>query len=73
MPMLAMEKTGCRRDETAVIGHRIYTDVKSGINAGTVSILVMSGETTTEVLNDSEYKPDIVLDAGRKILDILRL
>lgn len=73
MPLLAMEKTGCKKNETAVIGDRIYTDVKSGINAGTVSILVMSGETTTEVLNASEYKPDIVLDSGRKILDILRL
>ena len=72
MPELAMEKTGCTKSQTAVIGDRIYTDIKSGLNAGTVSILVMSGETTEEILQKSNDKPDIVLDSGRTILDILR-
>lgn len=72
MPLLAMEKAGCTPGETAVIGDRIYTDVKSGINAGAVSILVMSGETTKEILDNSDCKPDIVLESGREILDILK-
>jgi ribonucleotide monophosphatase NagD (HAD superfamily) len=60
-----MEEVGVERDETAVIGDRIYTDIKSGVNAGAVSVLVMSGETTEEILNASDVKPDIVLkDAG---------
>lgn len=61
MPRLAMEKTGCKKQETAVIGDRIYTDVKSGLNAGVLSVLVMSGETTEEILSKSEDKPDLVL------------
>ncbi len=36
MPQLAMEKIGCLPKETAVVGDRIYTDIKCGINAGTV-------------------------------------
>ncbi|MBQ3094566.1 MAG: HAD-IIA family hydrolase [Clostridia bacterium] len=65
MPTLAMQKTGFSKEETAVIGDRIYTDVKSGIAAECTSILVMSGETTEEILAASEEKPDIVLaDAG---------
>jgi ribonucleotide monophosphatase NagD (HAD superfamily) len=65
MPILAMEEVGVQREETAVIGDRIYTDIKSGVNAGAVSVLVMSGETTEEILNASDVKPDIVLkDAG---------
>ena len=65
MPQLAMEKTGYERHNTAVIGDRIYTDVKSGLNAGVLSILVMSGETTKEILEASTDKPDLVLkDAG---------
>ncbi len=65
MPMLAMEKVGVGPKETAVIGDRIYTDVKSGLNAGAVSVLVMSGETTKEILESSPDKPDIILkDAG---------
>ncbi|MBQ1988882.1 MAG: HAD-IIA family hydrolase [Clostridia bacterium] len=72
MPVLAMKKTGYEKKETAVIGDRIYTDIKSGINAGTVSILVMSGETTEEILNTSEDKPDFVLESGKELLDIIK-
>ena len=65
MPRLAMEKTGYTPEQTAVIGDRIYTDIKSGLNAGALAILVMSGETTQEILEASAEKPHIVLpDAG---------
>lgn len=65
MPELAMERLGVSKEETCVIGDRIYTDVKSGLNAGVTGILVMSGETTQEILDASEDKPHIVLpDAG---------
>lgn len=68
MPQLAMTKLGYSKEETCVIGDRIYTDVKSGLNAGITSILVMSGETTGEILNASTDKPHIVLqDAGELI------
>lgn len=68
---LAMEKAGCTRDKTAVVGDRIYTDVKSGINAGVLSILVMSGETTEEILKNSADKPDIVLQNAGEIIKYL--
>ena len=54
------------------MGDRIYTDVKSGLAAGCVGILVMSGETTYEILNASDVKPDLVLESGQEILDILK-
>ena len=51
-----------------VIGDRIYTDIKSGLNAGIYTILVLSGETTQEILDASEEKPHMVLsDAGQMI------
>ncbi len=68
MPKLAMEKWGYTAQETAVIGDRIYTDVKSGINAGVYSVLVMSGETTQSILDNSDVKPDIVLPSAESIL-----
>ena len=68
MPQLAMKKWGVTPEETVVIGDRIYTDIKSGLNAGTLTILVMSGETTAEILESSEDKPHIVMqDAGELI------
>lgn len=72
MPQLAMEKTGYNEKQTAVIGDRIYTDIKSGINANTVTVLVMSGETTTEILENSPEKPDIVLPSGKEMLEIIK-
>ena len=71
MPKLAMEMKGVSKEQTAVVGDRIYTDIKSGINAGCISILVMSGETTKEILDSSEDKPDLVLESGEDILEIL--
>ncbi len=68
MPELAMQKFGYHKEETVVVGDRIYTDIKSGLNAGTYTILVLSGETTEEILNASEEKPHLVLqDAGEMI------
>lgn len=71
MPKLAMEKFGVSPEKTAVVGDRIYTDVKSGLNAGAVSVLVMSGETTKEILEGSLDKPDIVLEDAGEILKFL--
>ncbi len=71
MPELAMERTGYSKEETAVVGDRIYTDIKSGLNAGITGILVMSGETTREILERSPEKPHLVLDDCGEILKIL--
>ena len=72
MPSLAMERLGVTGAATAVIGDRIYTDIKSGINAGTVTVLVLSGETTLDILESSPDKPDFVLESAKEILDVLR-
>lgn len=72
MPILAMDHTGITKEQTVVIGDRIYTDVKSGVNAGTISVLVLSGETTVDILNESDVKPDLVLDDCSPIIGVLR-
>jgi ribonucleotide monophosphatase NagD (HAD superfamily) len=72
MAQLAMEKVGVKPEETAVIGDRIYTDVKSGLNAGALAVLVMSGETTYEILEASEDKPHLVLKDVSEITEALK-
>ena len=72
MPRLAMEKWGYTAAETVVVGDRIYTDIKSGLNAGTLTILVMSGETTQEILAASDEKPHLVLPDCSGVTEILR-
>lgn len=71
MPQLAMEKWCVTPEQTAVIGDRIYTDIKSGINAGTVTVLVLSGETDRKILSESNDQPDIVLDDAGQMLSVL--
>ena len=72
MPYLAMEKWGYTKEETVVIGDRIYTDIKSGINAGVTTVLVLSGETTRQILDKSVDKPDFVMDDCGQLLNLLK-
>ena len=68
MVRLAMEKEGAEPYETAVVGDRIYTDIKCGINAGAKTVLVLSGETDREMLENSLDKPDFVFENAGEIM-----
>ena len=72
MPQLAMEKWGVTPEETVVVGDRIYTDIKSGLNAGATTVLVMSGETTYEILEKSSDKPHLVLENCGLMIPVLK-
>ena len=71
MPQLAMERLGVSKEQTCVVGDRIYTDIQSGLNADVTSVLVMSGETTPEILAESVQKPHLVLQDAGKILNVI--
>jgi HAD superfamily hydrolase (TIGR01450 family) len=55
-----MEKKNLKADEVAMIGDRIYTDVKTALNAKGVGVLVLSGETTMDIVRHSEEKPTLI-------------
>lgn len=59
------------RDEIAMIGDRLYTDIQTGINAGIVSILVLSGETTQEMYESWNNEADFVFNNIGEIADYL--
>ncbi len=46
-----------------MVGDRLHTDIQFGVNSDFYTMLVMSGETTTEILNASKTKPDFILDS----------
>ncbi|TYR33585.1 HAD-IIA family hydrolase [Sphingobacterium phlebotomi] len=48
--------------EVLMVGDRIYTDVKMAQNAGAVGVLVLSGETTMDIVQDSDTVPDIIAE-----------
>ena len=72
MPQLAMERLNVPKHQTCVVGDRIYTDIKSGLNAGITGILVLSGETTVQILEESADKPHLVLKDAGEILEVLK-
>lgn len=55
------QMTGIPNEKICAVGDRLYTDIAVAQNAGAVSLLVMSGETTREMLDAAERKPDYVL------------
>ncbi len=56
----AMELHGCLPEETLLVGDRMYTDIKGGLDAGIDTALVLSGETRREDLTGYDYAPDYI-------------
>jgi HAD superfamily hydrolase (TIGR01450 family) len=48
--------------QVAMIGDRIYTDLRMAHDAKTLGVLVLTGETTIEITRQSDLKPDIITD-----------
>lgn len=55
-----MDRHGLEACEMAMIGDRLYTDVATAINAGSVGVLVLSGESTMQTVAESTVKPTII-------------
>ena len=64
---LAMERFGYSREETLVIGDRIYTDIASGVNAGVDTAFVLSGEGTEEDIVRYGVKPTYTFKTIKEI------
>lgn len=58
----ALIRTGYTLEQMAMVGDRLYTDIETGNRNGMTSILVMSGETTREMLDASSIRPAYVFD-----------
>lgn len=56
-----MHLHGLRPEEVAMVGDRLYTDMAMARNAGATGILVLSGETTQDMLSGSQA-PDYVFE-----------
>lgn len=52
---------------TLIIGDRLHTDIKLAKNIGCYSMVVLSGETSREQLENSEFMPDFILRSVKHI------
>jgi 4-nitrophenyl phosphatase len=67
----AMRKVGLRREETAMVGDRLYTDIAMAMAACITGILVLSGETTSSDLDGSQFVPDLVVPGIGDLIPLL--
>jgi len=61
MMRAALQKVGCRREDTVIIGDRMDTDIVAGIEAGMDTVLVLTGVTTDQTIEQFAYRPSLVL------------
>lgn len=57
--------------DMVMVGDRLYTDIKTGENAGIASVLVFSGETREEDYLSSDIRADYVFNSVKDIIEIL--
>jgi NagD protein len=59
----ALKRLECKREDTAIIGDRMDTDIVSGIESGIDPILVLSGVSQAETPARFAYRPRLILDS----------
>ena len=64
--------TGITNEKICAVGDRLYTDIAVAQNAGSVSVLVLSGETDKAMVEAAERKPDYVLKDVHQLHTILK-
>lgn len=57
-----MNRHSLQKEQMAMIGDRLYTDVATAINAGSVGVLVLSGESTLQTVKESSVVPTLICE-----------
>ena len=68
---VVLDKTGFAKNEIAMVGDRLATDIAFGLNNDILSIMVLTGEASLEDVEQGNIKPDIILPHAKQILNYL--
>jgi len=63
--------SGFSREETLVVGDRLYTDIACGINGGVDTCVVFTGEAKPSDMADTPYPADFCFDTIAELCDLL--
>lgn len=65
---LCLEQSGFTREETLVVGDRLYTDIACGINGEVDTCVVFTGEAQPEDMADTPYPADYAFENIKELL-----
>lgn len=68
---IAIKKLDVSKEEVAIIGDCLYTDLAAGKGAGIYTILVLTGATTKDDLMKSKQKPNLILESVADLLKFI--
>lgn len=66
---MCLKQTGFTKEQTLVIGDRLYTDIACGINGGVDTCVVFTGEAKQEDLENTEFKPTYSFDTIKELYE----
>jgi len=72
MLLFKLESLDMPPSSAVMFGDRLYTDIKMGLNAGITTCCVLSGESSLEMIRNSEYIPDLIIEGIWKLSDIFK-
>ncbi|SLM94365.1 HAD-IIA family hydrolase [Brachybacterium nesterenkovii] len=71
MMRTALNRIDAHSESTIMIGDRMDTDVRSGLEAGLRSILVLTGSTRREDIVRYPYRPTLTLDSIADVVELV--
>lgn len=69
---LCIKDSGFSKEETLVVGDRLYTDIACGINAEVDTCVLYTGEATPEEVAASSYKPTYAFGNVKELLETMK-
>ena len=67
----SLKLTGFTKEETLVVGDRIYTDIACGENAGVETCLVFTGEAKAEDVPEAANRIDFCFETVKELYETL--
>ncbi len=64
----ALKKLSCCREEAVIVGDRMDTDIIAGIESEIATVLVLSGVTSRDDLQQFAYRPNYILEGVGEIV-----
>lgn len=68
---LCLQLSGFSKEETLVVGDRLYTDIACGINGGVDTCVVFTGEAKEEDIKDTPFRPDYAFETIKDLFTAL--